>query len=133
MNIEALSAYLQVAARAPAKFGGLDCVRFVSECLRIGWDRDFTHMLQYHDRRSAVDRLRRDGGLIEAMIAVFGQDIPISDLEPGDIACFPDPTIGIILPSFLGGQPAIIAVKFRRTILRLPLSAARSGWKTWVR
>jgi len=123
MNVWALHKYLIAAAARPAKFGKFDCVSFVFEALREGWNRDYLIRLQYDGRRSAVDRLRAAGGLDEAISEHLGQDIPMSDLDVGDIAWLPPSNIGLIMPDY-------IAVKYRRTILRVPLSEARSGWKT---
>ena len=123
MNVEALSDYLSEAAQRPAALGHFDCVRFVFEARVVGWGRDFRDRLGYHNRRSAVARLRAAGGLYEAICHDLGQDIPISDLSAGDIAYFPDPAIGLILPG-------CVVVKAYRTVLRLPLDSARSGWRT---
>lgn len=112
-----------VAAARPAVFGQYDCVSFVFEALREGWNRDYLIRLQYSDRRSAVDRLRAAGGIYDGISEHLGPDIPMSDLEVGDIAWLPPGNIGLIMPDY-------IAVKYRRTILRLPLSEARTGWKT---
>ncbi len=123
MNVWALHKYLIAAAARPSVFGRYDCVCFVFEAIREGWDRDYLTRLDYYGRRSAVDRLRAAGGLDEAISEHLGQDIPMSDLSPGDIAWLPPANIGLIMPDY-------IAVKYRRTILRVPLSEARSGWKT---
>ena len=123
MNAEALSDYLSEATERSSVLGGFDCVRFVFEALFVGWGRDFRDRLGYHDRRSAVARLRAAGGLYEAISAELGQDQPITDLATGDVAYFHDPAVGLILPN-------CIAVKAYRTILRLPLDTARSGWRT---
>ena len=123
MNAEALHDYLARTAGQPARLGTLDCVRFVAEALHVGWGRDYRDLLHYSDRKSAVTQLRQAGGLYEAVCQALGQDIPVTDLEPGDIAWFPDPCIGLILPD-------CIAVKYRSTVLRAPRNAAYSGWKT---
>lgn len=123
MNAEALSDYLSEVAGRPSALGRFDCVRFVVEALFVGWRRDYRDCLGYHDRRSAVAQLRAAGGLYEAICSELGQDIPISDLSIGDVAYFPDPAVGLILPG-------CIAVKAYRTVLRLPLDSARSGWLT---
>jgi len=123
MNVWALHKYLISAAARPAVFGKFDCVWFVFGALDEGWNRDYLTLLQYDDRRSAVTRLRAAGGLDEAISEHLGQDIPMSDLGVGDIAWLPPANIGLIMPDY-------IAVKYRRTILRVPLSEARSGWRT---
>lgn len=105
--------------------GGLDCVRFVIEALRVGWDRDFSKGIRYSCRRSAVSQLRQSGGLYESFCEVFGTDIPITDLTEGDIAYFvaPHPSVGLVMPDY-------IALKTAKTILRIPMELSRSGWKT---
>ena len=123
MNVWALHKYMIAAAARPSVFGRYDCVSFVFEALAEGWNRDYLTLLNYDDRRSAVDRLRAAGGIYDGISKHLGQDIPMSDLEVGDIAWLPPSNIGLIMPEY-------IAVKYRRTILRVPLSEARSGWKT---
>jgi hypothetical protein len=123
MNVEALSRYLSQAAQQPAALGRLDCVRFVVEALVIGWGRDYRRHLEYSDRRTAVAQLRRQGGLMDAIDRALGQNLPATDLGPGDIAYFDDPCIGIILPNH-------VLVKVRRCILRVPMDSVRCGWKT---
>ena len=123
MDADALSDYLSEAAQRPAALGRFDCVRFVAEGLAVGWGRDFRDRLGYSDRRSAVDRLRAAGGLYDAVCSELGQDLPISELRAGDIAYFPDPSIGLVLRDR-------IVLKAYRTILHVPLLAARSGWRT---
>ena len=123
MNTEALAGYLKGAAARPAEFGKFDCVSFVFVGLQIGWGRDYLQFLGYSDRRSAVERLRSSDGLYDAMCEGLGQDLPICELGPGDIAWFPDSTIGLMLPDY-------IAVKAYRTIYRVPFEMSRSGWKT---
>ncbi len=123
MNIEALSRYLVQAAARQFKLGSFDCVSFVFEGVKIGWDRDYLDNLGYSDRQSAIDRLREADGLYEAICDGLGQDLPLCELGPGDIAWFPPSVIGLILPDY-------IAVKAYRTIVRLPLDMSLSGWKT---
>lgn len=107
-------------------FGQYDCVRFVAEALKVGWDKDYLKELQYHDRRSAVRRLRAAGGLREATIEVLGPEISITALGTGDVAWVEPPfgpkAIGLIMPSY-------IALKGKRTIHRLRMELAGSGWK----
>ncbi len=123
MNIEALAEFLSESAQRQFVLGKFDCVSFAFEGVRVGWDRDFLDNLGYDDKRSAVDRLRESDGLYEAICAGLGQDIPMSDLVPGDLAWLPPACIGLIMPDY-------IAVKTHRTIIRAPLDAAISGWRT---
>jgi hypothetical protein len=127
MNVEALSRYMADAADAPARLGHHDCVSFVFEGIREGWDRDFMAYLKYTGRRGAVDRLRAAGGLYDAISEWLGQDLPMCELKAGDIAWLPPSNIGLIMDDY-------IAVKYRRTVLRVPLDKAASGWraKLWV-
>lgn len=125
MNIEALHKYFYGVADKPLTLGHLDCVRFCAEALYVGFDRDYRGELGYWDRRSAVVRLRRAGGLRDAMIQALGEELPASDLITGDVAYFetPSPVIGLVLPTY-------VAVKSRRAIHRVNFSAMTVGWRT---
>jgi hypothetical protein len=123
MNVESLREFLNESAQRQFVLGKFDCVSFAFEGVKVGWDRDYLKFLAYDDRRSAVDRLRASDGLYEAICEGLGQDIPMSELGPGDLAWIPPSCIGLIMPEY-------IAVKTHRTIIRAPLDAAKSGWKT---
>jgi hypothetical protein len=123
MNVEALSRYMTEAADKPARLGHHDCVSFVFEGIREGWDLDLLDKLKYHGRRGAIDRLRDAGGLYDAICEHLGQDLPLCELIPGDVAWLPPANIGLIMDGY-------IAVKWRRTVLRVPLDKAASGWRT---
>lgn len=122
MNVAALQDYFESVAAEPTRLGHLDCVRFVIDAERIGWNRDFTDKLGYDDRRSAVTRLRAAGGLYEAFVEHLGEALPATDLETGDIAYLHDPAVGLVLDNCL-------VVKGWRTIVRLPKSHPHVGWK----
>lgn len=123
MNIEALAAYFTKAAPRQFVLGKFDCVSFVFESVNIGWGRDYLDNLGYSTRREAVDRLRASDGLYDAVCAGLGQDLPMCELEPGDIAWMPPACIGLIMHDY-------IAVKTHRTIVKMPLATAWTGWKT---
>ncbi len=123
MNVEALAEFLIDSAQRPAKLGSFDCVSFAFEGVKIGWDRDYMDCLGYEDRRSAIDRLQAADGLYDAICEGLGQDLPICELAPGDLAWIPPSLIGLIMPNY-------IAVKYARTVLRIPLEYANTGWKT---
>lgn len=127
-QLEALSEYLARVAPLPYRFGTIDCVSFVADCLSIGFGRDYHAALRYTDRRSAVARLRAAGGLRDAVCDALGEEWPIESLTIGDVAYIRSEhgTIGIILPR-------CIAVKANRTIHRFEMSSARFGWKTYGR
>lgn len=124
MNRDALSKYFLDVHSSPTRLGGIDCVRFVIDALYIGWNIDLRPMLGYHDRRSAVDRLRIADGLRQAFIDDLGDPVSEDQLEPGDIAYFDDPCVGLVMQDY-------IAVKFGRTIVRAPRNFCDIGWKTW--
>jgi len=123
MNVEALAEFLSKSAQRQFVLGKFDCVSFTFEGVRVGWNRDYLKFLEYDDRRSAVDRLRASDGLYDAICEGLGQDLPMCELGPGDIAWIPESTIGLIMPDY-------IAVKAYRTVVRVPFEFARSGWKT---
>lgn len=124
MNQRALSEYFNSQAGVRSNLGGLDCVRFVIEALEAGWGIDCRDVLGYHDRRSAVDRLRIAGGLEAAFTAELGEPMPPAELRPGDIAYFIDPAVGLVMPGY-------IAVKLRGSVGRIPLQFADKGWRLW--
>ena len=123
MNVAALSTYLNAAAQRRFVLGKFDCVSFAFEAVKVGWDRDYMEFLAYDDRESAVGRLRDAEGLYDAVCEGLGQDLPLCELKPGDLAWIPPNCIGVMMHDY-------IAVKTHRTILRLPFEAAKSGWKT---
>jgi len=72
-----------------------------------------------------VAKIREDGGLYEAFARVLGEAVPRSELLPGDIAYFPDEFVGLVMPGY-------IAVKYRRTIHRVPFERCAQGFQ-WDR
>jgi len=125
MNTEALHKYLSAVESKQVTLGHHDCVRFVVEALYVGFDRDYRAQLEYWDRRSAVVRLRRAGGLRNAASDAFGHEVPKKKLVPGDVAYLeiPQATLGLILPGY-------IAMKVGHTIHRVDFRAIDFGWKT---
>ena len=125
INIPALKRYFHTTANHPHALGMMDCVRFVTEAVYIGWGRDYRPVLQYQDRRSAVDRLRELGGLRGACNFAMGPMQSIEDLEAGDVIYFhkPRPTIGLLMPEF-------VLVKMGKNIHRLEIEQGMKGWKT---
>lgn len=125
MNVVALRSYFNEQAQAPHKLGAMDCVRFVTEAVYFGWDRDYRDTLQYYNRRSAVDRLRALGGLRGACNYAMGPMRDVEDLEPGDVIYFhkPRPTIGLLMPEY-------VAVKMGKCIHRLVIEPHMKGWET---
>jgi len=110
MNVEALAAYFNKAAPRQFVLGKFDCVSFVFESVNVGWGRDYLDNLGYSTRR-------------EAVCAGLGQDLPMCELESGDIAWVPPACIGLIMHDY-------VAIKTHRTIVKLPLDAVHTGWKT---
>jgi len=124
MNVLALQSYFWTESQRKQKFGVIDCVQFVAGAVKQGWDRDYSDVLQYHDRRSAVKRLRELGGLMAACDMAMGKQHMISELEPGDVVWFDVPkTIGLLMPGY-------IAVKMGCAIHRLEIDPRMFGWKT---
>ncbi len=124
MNAEALHDYMNAVAPKRFALGHFDCVRFVAECLLVGWDKNYLEHLGYFDRRSAVHRLRHDGDLKTACDRVLGKRIPWYELEPGDIAYYDDPhaTIGLVMDGY-------VAIKMGRQIYRGNVDRAEFGWR----
>lgn len=123
MNVEALAEFFSESAQRPAKLGSFDCVSFAFQGVKIGWGRDYMACLGYEDRRSAIDRLRAADGLYDAICEGLGQDLPLCELAPGDLAWIPPSLIGLIMDDY-------VAVKYARTVLRIPFEYVRTGWKT---
>ncbi len=96
----------------------------MTQAVFVGWGRDYRSILQYHDRRSAVDRLRVLGGLRGACNHAMGPMLAIDELEPGDVVWFDKPkSIGLLMPGY-------IAVKAGRTVHRFEIDPRMQGWKT---
>ena len=124
MNVPALQSFFAEQAVTKQKFGTVDCVNFVTQAVYLGWDRDYRDVLQYSDRRSAVQRLRQLGGLKRACIHAMGEMHPIDELEVGDVIWFDKPaTIGLLMDGY-------VAVKGGKTIHRLKIEPQMMGWKT---
>jgi len=125
VDSQALRDYFLEVHSEPAKFGSLDCVRFVIDGIQRGWGVDYRGILGYQDRKSACERLRISCGLKQAFTDELGEPIYVHELIPGDIAYFDDPMVGLVMDGY-------IAVKYRRTIVRTPMLLAACGWHTWV-
>lgn len=124
MNILALQEYFWDESTKPQKLGVVDCVKFVTTAVYLGWGRDHRHMLEYTDRRSAVARLRELGGLHAACVHALGYPVPIDKLSAGDVIWFNDPaSIGLLMPEY-------VAVKANKCIHRYQKDDKMSGWIT---
>ncbi len=126
MNIPGLQEYFAKVAGLPQRFGVYDCCTFVIEALQIGWDRNYCDDLRYFDRKSAVKRLRQDGGLRQAFTVVFGPEQLLGDAPPGSIAWMGSPgnaCVGLVMPGY-------IAVKANKCIHRIAFDDERTGWRT---
>lgn len=124
MNPEAIREYLEAAATKRPALGHYDCVRFVIELLYVGFDRDYRDRMEYWDRRSAVRRLRKAGGLRSAFVDCFGNELQRDDLVSGDIAFYSKPdTVGLILPN-------CVAMYFCGTMHAVDHSTITIGWRT---
>lgn len=125
MNRDALRKFFNEEANKPKKLGVVDCVSFVAQAVYLGWNRDYRPVLQYSDRRSAVDRLRELGGLRGACNHAMGEMLHIEELEAGDVIWYDRPaaSIGLHMGEY-------IAVKCGKTIHRLQVEPQLRGWKT---
>ena len=124
MNIPALQTYFWCESTRTQQLGIVDCVKFVVGAVFVGWDRDYRDILQYSDRRSAINRLRELGGLKEACIHAMGQMHPVDELVPGDVIWIDSSTaIGLLMEGY-------VAVKAGRQIHRYQIDPEMTGWKT---
>ena len=125
MNERALRKLFNEVAPQQFELGGLDCVRFVAEAVFVGWGRDYRDVLDYTDRRTAVDQLRQNGGLRAACTNALGRIWPVESLSEGDVIWFEKPvaTIGLLMPMY-------VAVKSARQIGRVPIDERMMGWRT---
>ena len=128
VDAEALSVYLFTVASRPYELGKMDCVRFVADCLRIGYDLHYHEFLGYNDRQSALRRLREAGGLKKAIESVLDREVPACDLHPGDVAWLPNNRHGVI--GFI--MPGQVLVKADCRIDRFDIHSVQSGWRTWA-
>ena len=98
MDIEALHQHFSTQAQLPQRLGVIDCVTFVGEALKVGWQcSDVLEHMAYWDRRSAVKQLRRGGGLEQCMIDAFGPTRGIADLVDGGVIWCGVGTIGLLI------------------------------------
>lgn len=124
MNIAALRIYFQEQTGAKQSLGTIDCVKFVTNAVYIGWGRDYRDILQYSSRREAVDRLRELGGLKGACFHALGAMDFITDLHPGDIIWYDEPpTLGLLMPNY-------VAVRQGQVINRYAIEECMMGWRT---
>lgn len=124
MNVLALQDFFWRESQRKQKLGVVDCVQFVCGAVKAGWDRDYSDILRYSDRRSAVQRLRVLGGLRAACDMAMGEQQPVDELEPGDVIWFDKPnTIGLLMPGY-------VAVKIGGRIDRYEIEPEMIGWKT---
>jgi hypothetical protein len=124
MNENAIREYFEAASLKRPAFGHYDCVRFVIELLYVGFDRDYRASMEYWDRRSAVRRLRKSGGLRNAFTDCFGEELSSDDLVVGDISFYPKPdTVGLILPN-------CVAAYYCGAVQALDRSTVTIGWRT---
>lgn len=124
MNTQELHRYFIIASTREHRLGVCDCVTFTFDALRVGWNKDYRDKFGYFDRRSAVNRLRKAGGLKQALIDEFGEPVAPSKLQMGDVAYMETPraTLGLVMDGF-------IAVCGNRCIHRVTLESAICGWK----
>lgn len=123
MNAEILHDYFRSVAGRRQRLGVCDCVTFTVDVLRLGFGKDYREHMQYSDRRSAVKRLRRSGGLLPAMVELFGPLQPIESLGAGSIAYFEKPrrALGVVMGEY-------IMVRGDGCLHRLTLNSAAGGW-----
>lgn len=124
MNRQALREFFNTQVGTKSSLGTIDCVSFVTQAVFVGWGRDYRDVLQYHDRRSAVARLRELGGLKAVCFHILGAMHFVSDLSPGDVIWYDEPPcIGLLMPGY-------VAVKQGRVINRYETQERMMGWKT---
>ncbi len=124
MNVPELHQYFVDVARDRQCLGECDCVTFVVDVLRVGFDKDYREHLHYNDRRSAVNQLRAMGGLRDAAASTFGLEVEPCELRQGDVAYLemPTATIGVVMNGF-------IAVRGDNCIHRISVDSALVGWR----
>jgi hypothetical protein len=117
-----LAEYFADVVNEHSELAKLDCVTFVVDALRAGFDVDLRDRLKYTDRRSALARLRKHKGLDGAVTYELGTPLPADELRYGDIAFLNPHAIGLVMPMY-------IAVKGRSTIWRIDPRLAVHGWR----
>ncbi len=125
MNSEALHTYLADQSQIPSRLGSVDCVTFIVGALKAGWGRDYSKVLGYSDRRSAIRQLRAADGLLEAARAVLGPECAIDDLPAGSVAYadVPQPTLGLVMDDW-------VIIKMPSQVARIERSYDLVGWRT---
>lgn len=117
-----LAEYFSRVVNEPATLAKLDCVMFVVDALRNGFGVDLRDQCRYTDKRTALARICKHGGLDGAVRHELGDPLPGDELRYGDIAFVNPHAIGLVMPTY-------IAVKGRSTIWRITLDLAAHGWR----
>jgi hypothetical protein len=118
---------VNTCAFAPFAYGQVDCCTFVARCVDAMTGGDLAAKLAqcYHDRRSARQFIRAEGGIELAIAGFLGDSIPGANASPGDV-CLIETEDGLGAGIYLG---SVIAVKADCAPSFYPLSCALAHWR----
>ena len=104
---ERLMALMAARQSTPFAWGEHDCCQFVAAAIQAMTDHNPLESLGYHDARSAMRILHKEGGLRLAVEARLGASKPVTLAMRGDIALLPRgkrQALGVVM-----GQSAFFA------------------------
>jgi hypothetical protein len=104
---ERLAACIAERRHRPFAWGEHDCCQFVAAAIQAMTDHNPLESLGYHDARSAMRILHKEGGLERAVEARLGASKPVTLAMRGDIALLPRgkrQALGVVM-----GQSAFFA------------------------
>ena len=125
-DVLALHRFIDSRQNTPHEWGRAanDCVSFVLDAVKAQTGEARASKLDWHDERSGLRVIKREGGL-EAAFDRYFQRIPPALAHRGDIAGVPDPGLGIH-PMIVEGETLVGPAD--RGNLRLPRRAMTIAW-----
>lgn len=95
-DIAALLSFIESRHATPHEWGRHknDCVSFVLDAVKAETGHSRASKLTWHDEKSGLRVIKREGGLEKAFDRYF-QRVPPAFAQRGDIAGVPDPDLGI--------------------------------------
>jgi len=111
-------------ADEPFKHGKNDCFTFTNALVKEWHGHDFRHLHPYKNKKEALEYIAKNGGIEALIIGTLGYSTRTSLLRDGDVGLVdtPDgPALGFIYDDH-------ILVKYKKTVLKVPLANGLKGW-----
>ena len=121
---ERLMALMTTRQSTPFAWGEHDCCQFAAAAIQAMTDHNPLESLGYHDARSAMRILHKEGGLERAVEARLGASKPVTLAMRGDIALLPlrkREALGVVI-----GQSAYFAAP--KGLSERPISCCTVAW-----